>query len=161
MQNQRMVVSFKAMYIRLLVLALAGSAIGLVALPALAAADSGHEVDWFSLGMGLFGGLAVFLIGLEHLSAALQAAAGERLKMLLATFTQNQLKGALTGALVTALLNSSTVTTILVVSFVTAGVMSLTQSIGVIMGANVGTTITAQLIAFKITQYALRAYSGA
>ena len=155
MQNQRMVVSFKAMYIRLLVLALAGSAIGLVALPALAAADSGHEVDWFSLGMGLFGGLAVFLIGLEHLSAALQAAAGERLKMLLATFTQNQLKGAFTGAFITALLNSSTVTTILVVGFVTAGVMSLTQSIGVIFGANVGSTITAQIIAFNVSQYAL------
>jgi phosphate:Na+ symporter len=143
------------MYIRLLVLALAGSAIGLVALPALAAADSGHEVDWFSLGMGLFGGLAVFLIGLEHLSAALQAAAGERLKMLLATFTQNQLKGAFTGAFITALLNSSTVTTILVVGFVTAGVMSLTQSIGVIFGANVGSTITAQIIAFNVSQYAL------
>ena len=150
-----MVVSFKPSHIRLLLLALAGSGIGLLALPALAAADTGHEVDWFSLGMGLFGGLAVFLIGLEHLSAALQAAAGERLKMLLATFTQNQLKGALTGALVTALLNSSTVTTILVVGFVTAGVMSLTQSIGVIFGANVGSTITAQIIAFNVSQYAL------
>mgnify|MGYP001556980578 CR=1 FL=1 len=155
MHHQKMVVSFKPSHIRLLLLALAGSGIGLVALPALAAADTGHEVDWFSLGMGLFGGLAVFLIGLEHLSAALQAAAGERLKMLLATFTQNQLKGALTGAFITALLNSSTVTTILVVSFVTAGVMSLTQSIGVIFGANVGSTITAQIIAFNVSQYAL------
>lgn len=107
------------------------------------------------LGMGLFGGLAIFLIGLEFLSTALQAAAGERLKMLLATFTQNQLKGAIAGALITALLNSSTVTTILVVGFVTAGVMSLTQSIGVIFGANVGSTITAQIIAFNVAQYAL------
>ena len=103
----------------------------------------------------MFGGLAIFLIGLEFLSTALQAAAGERLKMLLATFTQNQLKGAIAGALITALLNSSTVTTILVVGFVTAGVMSLTQSIGVIFGANVGSTITAQIIAFNVAQYAL------
>ena len=143
------------MHIRFLLLAVLGAAVGLVALPALAAADTGNRIDWISLGMGLFGGLAIFLIGLEHLSAALQAAAGERLKMLLATFTQNQLKGAFTGALITALLNSSTVTTILVVGFVTAGVMSLTQSIGVIFGANVGSTITAQIIAFNVSQYAL------
>ena len=143
------------MHIRLLALAMLGAVVGLVALPALAAADTGDHIDWFNLGMGLFGGLAIFLIGLEHLSAALQAAAGERLKMLLATFTQNQLKGAFTGALITALLNSSTVTTILVVGFVTAGVMSLTQPIGVIFGANVGSTITAQIIAFNVSQYAL------
>lgn len=142
-------------HIRVLVLALLGAAAGLVALPVLAAADSGNQIDWFNLGMGLFGGLAVFLIGLEHMSAALQAAAGERLKLLLATFTQNQLKGAFTGAIMTALLNSSTVTTILVVGFVSAGVMSLTQSIGVIFGANVGSTITAQIIAFNVSQYAL------
>ena len=155
MHNHIMIGRVDPMHIRFLLLAVLGAAIGLVALPALAAADTGNQIDWINLGMGLFGGLAIFLIGLEHLSAALQAAAGERLKMLLATFTQNQLKGAFTGALITALLNSSTVTTILVVGFVTAGVMSLTQSIGVIFGANVGSTITAQIIAFNVSQYAL------
>ena len=155
MHNHTMIGRVDPMHIRFLLFAVLGAAIGLVALPALAAADTGNQIDWINLGMGLLGGLAIFLIGLEHLSAALQAAAGERLKMLLATFTQNQLKGAFTGALITALLNSSTVTTILVVGFVTAGVMSLTQSIGVIFGANVGSTITAQIIAFNVSQYAL------
>ena len=127
----------------------------LLASPALAAAPGGDDIDWVTLGMGLFGGLAVFLFGLEQLSGALQAAAGERLKVILAKLTTNRIMGAITGALVTALMNSSTVTTILVVGFITAGVMTLTQSIGVIFGANVGSTITAQIIAFNISQYAL------
>ncbi len=127
----------------------------LLAIPALAAAPGGDKIEWFKLGMGLFGGLAVFLIGIEQLSGSLQAAAGEKLKILLAKLTRNQVMGALTGAGVTALLNSSTVTTVLVVGFVTAGVMTLTQSIGVIFGANVGSTITAQIVAFNVTQYAL------
>ena len=126
-----------------------------LASPALAASPGGESIDWFSLGMGMFGGLAVFLFGLEHLSGALQAAAGEKLKVILAKLTSNRIMGAITGALVTALMNSSTVTTILVVGFITAGVMTLTQSIGVIFGANVGSTITAQIIAFNVAQYAL------
>jgi len=126
-----------------------------LASPALAAAPGGDQIDWPTLGMGLFGGLAVFLLGLEHLSGALQAAAGEKLKVILAKLTTNRIMGAITGALVTALMNSSTVTTILVVGFITAGVMTLTQSIGVIFGANVGSTITAQIIAFNVAQYAL------
>ena len=123
--------------------------------PALAAQAGGDRIDWFILGMGMFGGLAVFLFGLEHLSTALQASAGEKLKVILAKLTTNRFMGALTGALVTALMNSSTVTTILVVGFISAGVMTLTQSIGVIFGANVGSTITAQIIAFNVSQYAL------
>ncbi len=127
----------------------------LLAAPVLAAEPGGDQIDWFTLGMGLFGGLAVFLFGLEHLSGALQAAAGEKLKVILAKLTTNRIMGAVTGALVTALMNSSTVTTILVVGFISAGVMTLTQSIGVILGANVGSTITAQIIAFNVAQYAL------
>ena len=126
-----------------------------LAAPVLAAEPGGEAIDWFVLGMGMFGGLAVFLFGLEHLSGALQAAAGEKLKVVLAKLTTNRIMGAITGALVTALMNSSTVTTILVVGFITAGVMNLTQSIGVIFGANVGSTITAQIIAFNVSQYAL------
>ncbi len=132
-----------------------GVLVWFLASPALAATPGGENIDWFKLGMGMLGGLAVFLFGLEHLSSALQAAAGEKLKVILAKLTTNRIMGAVTGALVTALMNSSTVTTILVVGFITAGVMTLTQSIGVIFGANVGSTITAQIIAFNISQYAL------
>ncbi len=113
------------------------------------------EIDWFNLGMGLFGGLALFLAGLDMLSEGLKKAAGDSLRVLLSKMTTNRLLGAITGAFVTAVLNSSSITTVLVVSFITAGVMSLTQSVGVIMGANIGSTMTAQLLAFNISAYAL------
>jgi phosphate:Na+ symporter len=105
--------------------------------------------------MGLFGGLALFLYGLDRLVAALKAVAGKGLRNILAGLTGNRYLGALTGALVTAVIQSSSVTTVLVVGFVSTQLMSLTQAIGVIIGANVGTTITAQIVAFKVTQYAL------
>jgi phosphate:Na+ symporter len=79
------------------------------------------DIDWLHLGMGLFGGLALFLGGLEQLSEGLKQAAGQTLKVILARLTTNRLMGALTGALVTGILNSSSVTTVLVVGFVTAG----------------------------------------
>ncbi|PLX82840.1 MAG: NAD+ kinase [Desulfuromonas sp.] len=104
---------------------------------------------------GLFGGLALFLFGMEQMTEALKAVAGTRMKEVLGRLTTNRLSGAFTGALVTAVIQSSSVTTVLVVGFVSAGVMTLTQSVGVIMGANIGTTITAQVIAFKITKLAL------
>jgi phosphate:Na+ symporter len=113
------------------------------------------DIDWLQLGMGLFGGLALFLGGLEMLSEGLKKAAGQTLKDVLAKLTTNRFMGALTGAFVTGVLNSSSVTTVLVVGFVTAGVMSLTQSVGVIMGANIGSTVTAQLLAFNLSAYAL------
>lgn len=112
-------------------------------------------IDWFQLGMGLFGGLALFLAGLDMLSDGLKKAAGETLKLLLSKLTTNRFMGAITGAFVTGVLNSSSVTTVLVVSFITAGVMSLSQSVGVIMGANIGSTVTAQLLAFNLSAYAL------
>jgi phosphate:Na+ symporter len=104
--------------------------------------------------IGLLGGLAVFLFGMHQMSEALKAAAGEGLKRGLAKLTTNRLSAAATGAAVTAVIQSSSVTTVLVVSFVSAGLMTLTQSVGVIMGANIGTTITAQIVAFKVTRYA-------
>jgi phosphate:Na+ symporter len=113
------------------------------------------EIDWLQLGMGLLGGLALFLAGLELLSDGLKQAAGRTLKLVLEKLTTNRVTGALTGALVTGVLNSSSVTTVLVVGFVTAGVMSLQQSVGVIMGANIGSTVTAQILAFNIAAYAL------
>jgi phosphate:Na+ symporter len=92
---------------------------------------------------------------MERMSEALKAAAGTRMKQILARLTSNRFSSALTGATVTAVIQSSSVTTVLVVGFVSAGTMSLSQSIGVIMGANIGTTITAQIIAFKVTEWAL------
>ncbi len=113
------------------------------------------ELEVFTLLMGLLGGLALFLFGMEQMAAALKAVAGERMRSILATLTTNRVTGALTGAFVTAVIQSSSVTTVLVVGFITAGLLSMSQSIGIIMGANIGTTITAQIIAFKITKYAL------
>ena len=107
------------------------------------------------LAMGLFGGLALFLYGLDQLSEGLKKAAGGTLKTLLTRLTSNRFLGALTGAVVTGILNSSSVTTVLVVGFVTAGVMSLAQSVAVIMGANIGSTVTAQILAFNLSAYAL------
>lgn len=119
------------------------------------AETASNAIDWFKLIMGLFGGLALFLAGLDLLSEGLKKAAGEMLRTLLARMTTNRFLGAATGAFVTAVLNSSSVTTVLVVSFISAGVMTLAQSVGVIMGANIGSTMTAQLLAFNIASYAL------
>jgi phosphate:Na+ symporter len=116
--------------------------------------DSYH-LDWFALALGLLGGLALFLYGLDQLSEGLKQAAGDALKTLLTRLTSNRFLGALTGAVVTGILNSSSVTTVLVVGFVTAGVMSLPQSVAVIMGANIGSTVTAQLLAFNLSAYSL------
>ncbi|MEA2080056.1 MAG: Na/Pi symporter, partial [Pseudomonadota bacterium] len=110
---------------------------------------------WGNMAMKLLGGLALFLFGMEQMADALKAAAGERMKVILAKLTTNRFMGAATGAFVTAIIQSSSVTTVLVVGFITAGLMSMSQSIGVIMGANIGTTITAQIVAFKVTHYAL------
>ena len=105
--------------------------------------------------LSLLGGLAIFLFGLDQLTDILKATAGARMGDLLAKMTTNRFKGVLAGGVTTAVIQSSSVTTVLVVGFVSAGLMTLQQSIGVIMGAEIGTTITAQIIAFKITEYAL------
>ena len=114
-----------------------------------------NSLHVFTMIMGLFGGLALFLYGMEKMADALKAVAGERLKSVLAKLTTNRVTGALTGAFVTAIIQSSSVTTVLVVGFITAEVMSFSQAVGVIFGTNIGTTITAQIIAFKVTKYAL------
>ena len=111
--------------------------------------------DWLQLCLGLFGGLALFLGGLQMLSEGMIKAAGQTMKTVLAKLTTNRFKGALTGAFVTGVLNSSTVTTLLVVGFISGGLMTLTQSVGVIMGANIGSTVTAQLLAFNLSAYSL------
>ena len=102
---------------------------------------------------GLAGGLALFLYGMNSMSDALQKAAGEKMKKILEFLTKNPIMGVLAGALVTAVLQSSSATTVMVIGFVSVGLMSLPQAISVIFGANIGTTMTAQLMAFKITDY--------
>ena len=117
-----------------------------------------NEVTSLAVGtiaMGLFGGLALFLYGIDQMSTGLKAVAGERMSTLLGSVTRNRFLASITGATVTAILNSSSVTTVLVVGFISAGIMTLQQSIGVIMGANIGSTMTAQIVAFNVTQYAM------
>lgn len=101
----------------------------------------------------LLGGLALFLFGMNSMSDSLQKAAGDRMRAILGFLTRNPVMGVLAGALVTAVLQSSSATTVMVVGFVSAGLMTLKQGISVIFGANIGTTITAQIIAFKLSDY--------
>ena len=102
---------------------------------------------------GLLGGLAVFIYGMNLMSEGLQKAAGEKMKKVLGILTKNPVVGMLAGALVTAVLQSSSATTVMVIGFVSAGLMSLPQAISVIFGANIGTTMTAQIIAFEINDF--------
>lgn len=102
---------------------------------------------------GLIGGLALFLYGMNTMSDALQKTAGARMKKILSFLTKNPIMGALAGALVTAVLQSSSATTVMAIGFVSAGLMTLPQAISVIFGANIGTTVTAQLLAFKLSDY--------
>ncbi|MBB6631793.1 Na/Pi cotransporter family protein [Clostridium algidicarnis] len=100
--------------------------------------------------IGLIGGLGLFLYGMKLMGDGLENAAGEGLKSILEKATSNKFMGVLVGAIVTAVVQSSSATTVMVVGFVNAGLMNLSQAVGVIMGANIGTTVTAQLVAFKL-----------
>ena len=105
--------------------------------------------------MGLFGGLSLFLYGMAKMSDGLKKAAGNQMRKILATLTKNRVVALFVGAFVTMVIQSSSATTVMLVSFVQAQLMTYVQSIGIILGANIGTTITAQLVAFKLTDYAL------
>lgn len=108
--------------------------------------------------LSLFGSLALFLFGMKTMSEGLEKFAGDRLRAILAAMTKNRVMGVVTGIVITAMIQSSSATTVMVVSFVNAGLMNLTQAIGVIMGANVGTTVTAWMISaigFKVNIAAL------
>lgn len=113
------------------------------------------ELDKFALFTGLFGGLALFLFGMDITTAALKRVAGDQLKDMLGKVTGNRFMGVGLGAVVTGLVNSSSVTTVIVVGFISAGLMSMAQSVSVIMGANIGSTVTAQIQAFNVTRFAL------
>jgi phosphate:Na+ symporter len=105
--------------------------------------------------MGLLGGLCLFLYGMRLSARGLRKIAGNRLRGLLSALTANRVVGVLVGAVTSAIIQSSSATTVLVVGLVSGTLMTMTQAIGVILGANIGTTVTVQLIAFKITEYAL------
>ncbi|MCF7850962.1 MAG: Na/Pi cotransporter family protein [Candidatus Marinimicrobia bacterium] len=112
-------------------------------------------ISWGFLIMGLLGGLSLFLYGMGKMSHGMKQAAGNRLRLILAALTKHRMVGFSFGAFVTMIIQSSSATTVMLVSFVQAELMTYTQSLAVIIGAGVGTTITAQLIAFKLTDYAL------
>ena len=111
-------------------------------------------MEGLQIALALFGGLALFIYGMNLMSDGLQKAAGEKMKSILSLLTRNVLIGVLAGAATTAVLQSSSATTVMVIGFVTAGLMNLKQAISIIIGANIGTTITAQLVAFQIGDYA-------
>ena len=107
------------------------------------------DLQWGVILTQLGGGLALFLYGMRQMTESLKTVAGDGMKNLLASLTTNRFTAAFAGAVVTAVIQSSSVTTVLVVGFITAGLMSLAQSVGIIMGANIGTTITAILASFS------------
>ena len=107
-----------------------------------------------SLILTLMGGLGLFLFGMNFMSQGLQKAAGAKLRSVLTAISKNKYIAVLFGALFTAIIQSSGATTVMVVTFVNAGLMELTQAVGIIFGANIGTTITAQLVSFNLTAVA-------
>jgi len=118
------------------------------------------SIKWTALIFGLLGGLAIFLIGMEMMTEALRLIVGGKARKVIERLTSNRFMGLLTGAGITAVVQSSSVTTVLVVGFISAGLMTFLESIPVILGSNIGTTITAQIIAFNVTTWALALVAG-
>ena len=115
-----------------------------------------RENNWmFFLLIGLLGGLGLFLLGMTMLSEGMRNAAGDRMRSILSNVTDNRLSAVGVGTLITTIIQSSSATTVMLVSFVQSRLMRYRQTLGVILGAGIGTTITAQVIAFKLTDYAL------
>ena len=127
--------------------------------PKVAGASSGlghtsaADLHYWHMGMAALAGLVLFIFGVIQLAQALADLNTERMRTIMAKFTKNRLSGVLTGTVATTLLESSSVTIIIVIAMVSGGVLSFTQSLGVVLGANIGTTIGAQLIAFQISEY--------
>ena len=113
------------------------------------------KIEWFIITIGFFGGLALFLYGMEKMSAGMKKSAGNRMRKILAKLSNNRFIGLFVGAFVTMIIQSSSATTVMLVSFVRSNLMTVGQTLAVILGANIGTTFTAQLIAFKVTDYAI------
>ncbi len=130
-------------------------AVLLTTTPVYAAAQESQTISWLFLSIGLLGGLTFFLYGMEKMSEGLKKTAGNKMRTILSTLTQNRVVALVVGAFVTMVIQSSSATTVMLVSFVQAELMTFGQSLGVILGADIGTTITAQMVAFKLTDYAL------
>lgn len=113
-----------------------------------------EEKVGIQIGIGVLGGLGLFIYGMHLMAAGLQKAAGKKLERIIETLTKNRVIGVLVGAFVTAIIQSSSATTVMVVGFVNAGIMNLQQAVGLIMGANIGTTMTGQIVSFKLEAYA-------
>jgi len=116
--------------------------------------SSQQEINYFRVTMAALAGLVLFIYGVTRLAQGLEAIAGEQMRKWVGRFTSNRFAGVFTGAIATTALESSSVTIIMVITMVSAGVMSFTQSLGVVLGSNIGTTIGAQLIALEINLYA-------
>ena len=101
--------------------------------------------------INVLGGLAIFIFGMKMMSDGLHRVAGERMRSILRLFSANRFVAILSGTAVTAVIQSSSASTVMVIGFVNAGLLTLVQAVGIIFGANIGTTITAQLVAFEIS----------
>ena len=110
---------------------------------------------FFKIASQVVGGLGVFLLGMKYMSEGLQAVSGDRLRKMISAATNNRVMGVVVGLLITCLVQSSSVTTVMVVGFVNSGIMTLMQAIGVIFGANIGTTITGWILVLKIGKFGL------
>jgi len=113
------------------------------------------DISWKQIFIGIAGGLAFFLYGMDKMSNGMKTTAGNKMRSILASLTKNRFIALIVGAFVTMVIQSSSATTVMLVSFVQAGLLNFSQSMGVILGADIGTNITAQMIAFKLTDYAL------
>ena len=111
-------------------------------------------IDYFKMAMLGMAGLVLFLYGIGQLSDGLHVLAGDRMKELMGKFTTNRFTGILTGAIATGVLESSSATISIAIAFVSSGVLTFVQSLGIILGSNIGTTVTAQLVAFHVNLYA-------
>ncbi|QOR36557.1 Na/Pi cotransporter family protein [Clostridium sp. 'deep sea'] len=111
-------------------------------------------LDFQAIGLSLVAGLGLFLYGMQLMAGGLQKAAGDRMRRLLEVLTSNSLLAVLVGTVTTAIVQSSSATSVMVIGFVNAGLMTLKQAVGVILGANIGTTITTQMVSFKLTHFA-------
>ena len=114
-----------------------------------------HAIDMFSVILCVVGGLAFFLLGMCMMSDGIRLAAGENMRKVLSYFTSNRVTALLAGTVVTAIIQSSSATTVMVIGFINAGLLTLVQSMGIIFGANIGTTVTAQIISFNLSGLAL------
>ena len=127
----------------------------ILASSSLFAGSDNNGISFFLLFTGLFGGMGMFLYGMEMMSDGMKVTAGNSMRTILEKLTSNKYLAVLVGAFVTMVIQSSSATTVMLVSFVNSGLLAFSQALGVILGSNIGSTVTAQIVAFKVTDYAL------